>query len=200
MKTPAEIIPVKVESVIFADYDSLHGRLERCNVRLTNGVAMTAWLARLPETVPAYLQKEQALTQDIAGLTRQIETGTAQLDAGAADQCPGGAGGSAEQQVGQSVMLMPSVVYDGMFATPGFDVFSVNAARRSLTGASNELANVRAQVTDLRASRDSLQSELDQMKNGEPAALTVMVLVSHFPHYGGQVWVFALRSPPKPAK
>jgi hypothetical protein len=196
LRDPASLIPVTVESVISADYDSLHGKLQRCNVRMTNGAPATLWVARLPDAVPAYLQKEQALAQDISRLTQLIQTGAAQVEAGAANLQAGAARvDQVEQQVGQNIMLTPAVVYDGMFANPGFDVFSVNAARRNLASASNEVANAQNQVNEWRDNRDALQGQLNQMKNSEPMALTVMVLVSHFPHYGGQVLVCA---PPPP--
>ena len=103
----------------------------------------------------------------------------------------------ADQQVGDNLLLMPTVTYDGIYANPGFDVFSIRAARRSLAGASNELVRARSQIDEWEDNRKNWQAQLDQLKAGEADALTVRALVSHFQHYGGQVLVCA---PPQPVE
>ena len=59
LRNPDGLLPFMVESIVSSDYDTLFGQLRRCNVRMTNGAATTVWVARLPDSVPAYLQKKK---------------------------------------------------------------------------------------------------------------------------------------------
>jgi len=168
---PANLVKVNIQSVVWTDYDALYGSVQRCNVSMPDGEDALVYVARLPATIPDYLNRKQPLEQTIAQLTDQIATGKA--------------------QVTNDTTLVNQAKHEK--GARGVVRADIRAAEDNLLTAKNQLNAWNSQLKQL-------QTEMAAMEKMEASGTSVLVLPSHFKHNGSPLMICSTNQVQETAK
>ena len=186
---PKNLIPFRVQAVLNKSQDPVYGTLTRCQLRAADGSLHTAWVARLPDSVPAYFARVREMEGAIAQFDERLTQEAAQIDAAAADIRQQD---RAVQYVAQNTPVVIGATDDMSYFNALANYHNYNAQAQTAVDNAKDALDARADALQKQQEQlDQMRADLDQLKRSGSQETAVQIIVSHYLHYNNPILVSA---------